>query len=160
MDSFNTLDDDFKKDFEFNREITSYLLETAKWSKFLSIVGFVFIGIIVLVALFIGSIMGTAFSAMPMDDDTMPFGPGIMGSMMTGIYLLLALLYFFPTLYLYRFSTQMQTAIRSNSQDELSRSFSNLKSMFKFWGIFTAVIVAIYGLIFLFGILGGVAAFF
>ena len=157
METFNTLDSDFREGFGFNREITSYLLETAKWSKFLSIVGFVFIGIMILVALFIGSIMGTAFSAMPMDD-TMPYSSGIFTGMMTGIYLFLALLYFFPTLYLYRFSTQVKTAIHTNSQEELTQSFSNLKSMFKFWGIFTAVTIGIYALIFLLGILGGIGS--
>lgn len=159
MDTFNTLDYDFNKDFGISPEITCYLLETAKWSKFLSIVGFVVIGFMVLAALFIGSIMGTAFSTLPMDE-SIPFDASVLSSIMTGFYLLFALFYFFPTLYLYRFSTQMQTAIHSNSQDELSQSFSNLKSMFKFWGIFTAVILGFYALLFLFGILGGVATFF
>lgn len=81
-----------------------FLGETAKWGKFLSIVGFILCGLLVILALFVGAIMGTTFSQLE--------GAGMVGGgmsiMFTIIYLIVAALYFFPCLYLYRFSTKMK----------------------------------------------------
>ena len=65
---------------------------------------------------------------------------------------------FFPCLSLFRFATKMQLALRTNDQETLNVSFENLKSCFKFMGIFTLIILAIYGLIFIFAMLGVVAS--
>lgn len=50
---------DFEIDLTVSHEIEIYLKETAKWAKFLSIVGFMVVGIILLIALFAGSILTT-----------------------------------------------------------------------------------------------------
>jgi uncharacterized membrane protein len=130
-----------------------FLSESAKWGKFLSIVGFVLCGLLVILALFVGTIMGTAFSQLE--------GAGMVGGgmsiMVTIIYLLIAALYFFPCLYLFRFSTKMKKALNESNQAELTSSFENLKSCFKFMGIMTIVLLSIYAMVFLFG---GMAALF
>ncbi|WP_416171550.1 hypothetical protein [Algoriphagus boritolerans] len=51
-------------------------------------------------------------------------------------------------MYLYRFSTQTPSSIRSKTTEQLTEALSNLKSLFKFMGIYTAVILVIYGLVF------------
>jgi hypothetical protein len=38
----------------------------------------------------------------------------------------------------------MQTAIASGNQEKMTSAFKNLKSMFKFVGILTIIIIAIY----------------
>ncbi len=76
------------------------------------------------------------------------------GAFLSIVYVLVALLYFFPCLYLFRFSTRMQTSIRSNDQRLLNSSFSNLKSCFKFMGILTIVVLACYFL----ALIGGIVA--
>ena len=130
-----------------------FLSETAKWGKFLSIIGFIMCGLLVIIALFIGVIMGTTFSKLE--------GAGAIGGGMsifvTVLYLAIAVLYFFPCLYLFRFSTKMKKALYENNQVELTSSFENLKSCFKFMGIMTIVLLSIYALAFLFG---GMAAMF
>ena len=121
---------------QIDHETTGYLSETAKWAKFLSIVGFVMCGFIVIAALFAGTIA----SALG------PFG-GTMGAggfMITVIYLGVASLYFFPCLFLFNFSRKMQFALRNNDQINLNDSFKNLKSNFKFVGILTIVIISFY----------------
>lgn len=154
MESAYPLDDNFTTDGTgISAEIKGYLKETAKWSKFLSIVGFVMVGIMVIAGLIMGTVGASAFSAL--GPDAGPMGM-LGGGMFMVIYLLLALLYFFPTLYLYRFSSKMQTALNSDSQNDLTESFKNLKSVFKFWGIFTAIFIGLYALMFLIG-LGGLA---
>ena len=60
---------------------------------------------------------------------------------------------FFPCLYLYRFSVKMQSAVKAVSQENFDESLMNLKSMFKFYGIFTIVILSFYALVFIIGIM-------
>ena len=134
-------------DLQLDRQAINYLNEAAKWGKFLSIMGFIFCGLLVIFAFFAGTIMATSFSQLGAT-----FGPGF-GTILTIIYLAIALLYFFPCLYLFRFSVKMQQALRSNDQLSLTESFKNLKSNFKFLGILTICILSFYVLAFFGGIL-------
>jgi hypothetical protein len=63
------------------------------------------------------------------------------------VYLALAGVYWFPVTYLYRFSAQMKQAVKSRDESLYTSGFANLKSLFKFFGIFTIVMLALYGLI-------------
>ena len=136
-----------------------YLLEIAKWGKFLSILGFIGIGLMVLFGLFFGSIMGVAMSqaAGPVQAAS-PFnalGAGVFGI----IYVLLALLYLMPVYYLYKYSTEAKNSILSNNDSGLESALGNLKSHYKFIGIIAVIILAIYALMFVIGIIGaGIAA--
>lgn len=123
-----------------SEQIMTHLNETRKWAKFISIMGFIGVGLIVIIALSIGSILNFVASMAPMP---LPFS----SFFITLIYLLIALLYFFPVRYLYLFSTKMETALMQKDQSELSASFENLKSVFKFIGIMTIVVISIYILI-------------
>jgi len=129
---------------------TQFLAETARWCKFLSIVGFIMCGLLVILALFMGTLMGTAFSQFE--------GSGLLGGGMsifvTVLYLAFALLYFFPCLYLFRFSDKMKRALVESNQVEMTSAFENLKSCFKFMGIMTIVLLSFYALALIFGILG------
>ena len=120
-------------------QILAYLNETRRWAKFLAIMGFVGVGLIVILALSIGALVNFISSLSP---TPLPF-PAFL---LTVIYLLVALLYFFPVLYLYRFSTKMEFALTRKDQQELTSSFENLKSVFKFLGIMTIVVLTLYAL--------------
>ncbi|MBX9784959.1 MAG: hypothetical protein K2X48_16845 [Chitinophagaceae bacterium] len=134
--------------FKLEVEETSsrFLSETAKWAKFLSILGFVLTGIIVIIAIFAGTFLASMSGGM--SESVLPAGFSII---ITIVYLAFALLYFFPCLYLYRFSSKMKQALLENNQVQLNSSFENLKSCFKFMGIMAIVIISIYILLFLFG---------
>ena len=124
---------------------SSFLRETAKWSKFLSIVGFVMIGLLLLGILFSGSSMNKIFA------DSAYGGAGsVFGTLYIVIIVVVMIVYFFPCLYLYKFATKMQLALRNNDQDTLNASFESLKSCFKYMGIFTIVILSFYALAFVF----------
>ena len=119
------------------------LNSAAKWGKFLSIVGFVFCGLMVIGGLVMQTMM-PSFSS---------YGYGSPFLKYIGtVYIILAIILFFPCLYLLKFSNKMQEAIRTSNQESLDNAFVNLKSMFKFYGIVTIVILCFYALIFLFGI--------
>lgn len=119
-------------------EIKLYLNETSKWGKFLAIMGFIGMGIMVLLAFF----MMLGFSALD-DIPQTEYPLGFMGF----FYILIALIYFFPVNYLYKFSIQIKKGITTDDHSPLTSGFQNLKSLFKFMGIFTIVILALYALI-------------
>jgi hypothetical protein len=135
-------------DLHMDQQSFNYFGEAAKWAKFIAIIGFVFCGLMVVVALFAGTIFASMFSAMGST------GMGMVGGgAFTVVYLIFAALWFFPCLYLFRFATQMQSAIQSNEQNKLQLSIRNLKSYFRFLGILFIVILSFYAL----GILGALA---
>ncbi|WP_163381275.1 hypothetical protein [Cyclobacterium sp. SYSU L10401] len=119
-------------------EIRNYLLETSKWGKFLAIVGYIGIGLFVLLALVM--LVGVSY-----------FNPGINNGLdMRGvglIYIAIAVVYYFPINYLHRFSKEMKLGVIGNDQQSVASGFENLKSLFKFMGIFTIITLSIYALL-------------
>jgi uncharacterized membrane protein len=155
---------DQNRDDIFNLKLDDYsqgfLAETAKWAKFLSVVGLIGLGIGTIAVIASTLFLRSAFSQAGVDQDFQEFS-GAVGTGMTVftlfIWILVAGLYVYPLITLYRFATRMKSALRNNDQELLISSFSNLKSCFKFLGILTLIILAIYGFIFLLGVLGAVA---
>lgn len=121
------------------------LSETGKWTKFLSIIGFIFSGLIVIMGFFAGSIM----SLIPNGQiDNMFNGIGII---IGGMYILIGLLYFFPSWYLFKFSQKIKKALstQNNNDLNLNAAFKNQKSFYKFWGIYMIITIGIYVLLIL-----------
>ena len=118
-------------------EITNYLMETAKWGKFLAIVGYVSIGILILIAIFMMIGMSTISEFSGAD-----FPMGAVGF----FYIVIGAMYYFPITYLYKYAVHMKKGLHSNDITTITSGFQNLKSLFKFMAIVTIVILSIYGL--------------
>ncbi len=140
--------------FELNlsNNILGMLKETTTWSYFLSIIGFIGIGFMILGGIIMTAVMGTMANEFN-PYQNMGFSPAYIGL----IYIVMAAIYFFPVLYLFNFSRKMRTALRTKNNDDLTAAFSNLKSHYKFLGIFTIVVISIYVLILLFAMIGAAA---
>ena len=124
-----------------------YLLVAARWGKFLAIIGFIFCGLITMIAFFMGPILATYIRSRS-------FNYTYLNPMLiTGVYLFLAIIFFFPCLYLFRFSGKIQDALDNNNQENLDAAFFNLQSMFKFYGIVTIVVLSFYLAIFIISII-------
>jgi hypothetical protein len=121
-----------------NSEIKKYLTETSRWAKFLAIIGYIGMGLLVLlgIGLMVG---GSIFNSISEIDLPM----GVIGI----VYILLGVLYFFPLKYLYSFSTQMKQGLSSDNQQSVTSGFENLKSLYKFMGILAIVLLSIYALV-------------
>lgn len=127
------------------------LRRAAKWARFLAIVGFVVIGLMVLFGFFAGSLM-TGFMAMQGATVGMPMGNAMagFGVMYTVIFLVIALLYFFPTLYLFNFATRTLRAVNGAFDGpSFSGATEALRKLFAFMGVLTVIVLCLYGLIFL-----------
>lgn len=123
--------------------VNLFLRETIKWGKFLSIVGFVFTALIGLIGLGI-MLGGSALMA------KIPMGNNFLGGFIGFIYLLMGLLYYFPSKYLYDFCVFIKQALDLNDQESLSYGFSKLKSFYKFWGVLMVFLLILYGFLIIF----------
>jgi hypothetical protein len=146
MDNIDLL----SNELQVSTNAQNYLTESARWGKFLAITGFVLCGLMVLIAFFVPAFL---FRLPPYNN----LPAGYTTAMQTGItivYLLFAVLFFFPCFYLYKFSAKMQIAIKSVNQENFDDSLMNLKSIFKFYGIMTIIFLSIYALIFVVAMIG------
>ncbi len=122
-----------------------HLSETAKWAKFLSIIGFIITALIVIMALFAGSLFSTLGGGIG--------SAGIIGTgLLSGLYLVFAVVYFVLSLYMYRFAVKMQVALQAPDQGNFNSSLLNLKLVYRIMGIITIVYLALVALVMLFGI--------
>jgi len=118
--------------------IEPYLMEITKWGSFISIVGFVFTGLMALLGLFF-LIAGSQFNQ---------FG-GFAGV----IYIIMAIIYFFPVYYLFNASKNIKKALKNKDQHTLIDGFDFLKSHYKYTGILLIVMISIYVIFIGFGLL-------
>ena len=125
---------------------SAHLNEAAKWGKFLAIVGFVMCGLIVVIAFFVGSFLAMMTNSYNEGYSSTARLTGGMGVVVTIFYIGIAILFFFPYLFLFRFATRMRTALNTNDQLTLNTSFQNLKIMFRYVGILTIVMLSFYAL--------------
>jgi Family of unknown function (DUF5362) len=138
-------------DLHLDQSSINYLGEVARWCRFLSIIGFIYCGLMVLFGVFFGTIISMMTPMMGQDSAAMStIGSGFLGI----VIIVVSLLLFFPAYYLFNFSTKMKRAILHNEQPVLAESLKNLKSFFKFYGILVIVVLSFYILIFAAGIIG------
>lgn len=142
MENLSDNRDGLKENLSLTKNATAFLLETAKWGHFLAILGFFLVGLMVLIGLF----AGTLLSLLP-ETTELPVA-GIGGGMIGIIYTVMGALYFFPALFLYKFSTKMKAAIKSYSDQELESALENLKSQYKFIGVMAIITISLYILMF------------
>lgn len=127
------------KELRIGSDAARYLMETAKWGRFLAIMGFVFCGLMVVAGIAMTLFLG-AFST---EDEKMPFNMAWMGL----IYVGFALIFLFPSLYLFRFGTHISRSLHAMEQSTFDSGLQNLKSTFKFMGLYTIIALGIYVLI-------------
>jgi hypothetical protein len=127
-----------------NQQMKQDLLVSAKWGKFLAIVGFIMLGFMLLGAIGMfgmGSSMGRQV-----------FPVTSMGI----LYLLIIGLYFFPTYYLLQYSNKIKEAVTSVNNMSMQEAFSFMAKLYRFIGVLTVVILSLYFIFFIFfiGVLG------
>jgi hypothetical protein len=128
------------QELNLSEKAVGFLKEVSYWSKILSIIGFVGIGIMLIASFVImfglsSSSFGGPFSEFP----SMAIGYGIM-------YIAMAVLYFFPVYYLYNFSIKTTQAIKDNDSNGIEQGLEQLKSHYKFVGILMIVMMVAYAL--------------
>lgn len=133
---------------ELNSEALRYLESIRKWTKFFAILGCIGIGLMVVLALTMGTIL-TGISNMANNGDY-PF-PTIL---FTIIYLLLAGAYVYPVVSLYKFSNSLGQMLENKESNMATEAFKHFNGHLRYIGVFTIIIMGLYALLFLFSIMG------
>jgi len=106
-----------------------------KWALFLSVIGFIMMVFLVIFGFSFGAIIEKIAG-----DIGDPYTYTVMGF----IYLVMAIIYFFPILYLYRFSTNARKSIEQNDSEALTTAFRFLKDHYVYIGILMAMATGLY----------------
>jgi type II secretory pathway pseudopilin PulG len=113
------------------------LAKTKPWVRFLSILGFVMVGLMLLFSL---GVIGVGIFTIAKS--------GAEGAMLIGLgvlYLAMAVLYVFPSRFLWRYAKAIEQALTAQSKAwPIEQALKQQKSFWKFAGIMTLVILLLY----------------
>ena len=126
-----------------NNSMKADLLSAAKWAKFLCIVGCIGVALMLIAAIALvalGSKLGGAFP-----------GSAIGGAGMGLLYLIIVAIYIYPLIKGFQFANATKAACLSDDAAQLVRGFAGLRSLLKFFGILTIIILVLYVLVFIGG---------
>lgn len=120
---------------QLSDQAKKYLLEAAKWANFISIVGFIAIGLLIIMSFSIGTIMAS-----------LPEGAlgGLSPKFFSFFYLIMAGVYFIPVFFLFQFGQKTKQAFVENDHNLLTFALKKLKSHYKFIGIIFIVCIVLY----------------
>lgn len=121
---------------EIDAKTLTQLNRTRKWAMFLAIINFIFLGMIIV----FGLLAGTFFKIFNYGED----GNSIPGFLTFIPVAVVALVYFFPVLFLFRFSKKAALAIVTLDKTELHSAIKNLKLYFAYIGILIIIVFFIY----------------
>jgi integral membrane sensor domain MASE1 len=127
---------------EISSEALDNLNVTWRWTTFLSVLGFIFLGLII-VAGIATSLFLTVFK-------TQQTNLGIPESLMMVVFVIIGILCYFPVFFLFRFSKNIRDAIQNHDQRKLAKGFRNLRLFFAYFGILVILIISVYLILLLF----------
>jgi len=125
-----------KKTIEIDQDTLKNLDTIRKWTMFFSILGFIFLGLVVI----IGIITGTFLSAFKSGGASV----GVPESVIIILFFVLATAFFFPVHFLFRFSKHTAHAVQTLDKDQLHKAFRNLKAYFVYLGVLIIIGLALY----------------
>jgi len=115
----------------------AYLLDTARWTRFLAIVGFVMLTLLVIFGIF-----GTLYLKDIMAAQGKPISAGVIMS----VNIVFSGLYCFPTWYLFQFSRKIKASMQVQDAVQFNDALKYLRNCFRFMGIMVLILLAIYAL--------------
>lgn len=124
----------------------THLSETARWARFLAIVGMISLVLMVVFGLVYSIWLSSMVSSMQGRYGVQAPG-AYTGGLAVGaafMFIVMAVIAFFPMLYMLRFANQMKAALYSNDQENLNSSFQNLKRYFRYVGIITLIGIGLW----------------
>ena len=149
MENFNRENSEiFSVEVDDSAKIT--FLEMARWTKFLSILGFIFLGLMILG----GVAFGLVISSSPIFANQLGPLSSIGAAGIIILYVLMAAIMFYPTYALFKYSTGMKTALNTNNKQKFNEAIAYLKNVFKYYGIMAIIFLGLYGLLMVFGVMG------
>jgi hypothetical protein len=121
---------------ELRQDTLKNLNKLRKWTMFLSVTGFIFLGLIII----LGLIAGTFLTAFNQSEKFQ----GIPDILVFSGFIVLALMNFFPVFFLFRFSKHAESAVSKLDSKELHSAIKSLKRFFISIGVLIILILSAY----------------
>ena len=121
---------------EIEESTLNHLNTARKWAMFLAIIGFISLGLMLIVGLLAGTFLKTFSSG--------ENNFGLSDSLIFIPVILIGIIYFFPILFLFRFSKYISRAIRTMDKMVFHKAIKNLKFYFAYIGIVLIIVLTIY----------------
>lgn len=132
--------DAFRKDeMVITGEGISLLNDISKWARFLAVVGFIFLALMILGVISAGAIIMGSNNYMEMSGVYAAYNPGVFQWTYIITYTIIILIYFFPLYFLYQFANRTRKALKGNDSYELSRAWQSLRNHYMIIGILTII---------------------
>ena len=135
-------DRELTDDMLLTNESRFFLLDIAKWARFLSIVGITFIGLTAFFLILSVIIISSTNTFMHFSNDYgYIYNPGTFKWLYLIFYLVILGIYFIPFFLLYKFSVLAKKGLTENNSLILTDGFRFLKNHYMFIGILTIIVV-------------------
>jgi len=134
---------------QLSEQAKKYLLEASKWANFIAIVGFIAIGLLIIMSFSVGTIMAN-----------LPEGSlgGLSPRFFSFFYLIASGIYFIPVFFLFQFGQKTRQALRDDDHNMLAFGLKKLRSHYKFIGVLMIVFIVLYLILIMFGAFGALLA--
>jgi hypothetical protein len=141
-----------------------YLKGASPWLRFLGVLGFIICGFLVLGAVLFFTLIplaGDLWYELPWAQSFADEAAGASAQfgVIFGLYfLIIAALCFFPFYFIYNFGAKIRGYLVSGADQDLEKALKNNKSLWKFTGILTIVMLAFIPVLMIIGIITAVVA--
>lgn len=132
---------------------------TARWARTISILGFILLGILLVFGFSFSTFINrTLAMSTAMTGTPVPFDVSVFGTFYAVIFLVIALIYFFPLLFLYRYATRTLKALKGPfDAASFSAGLGAHRSYYGYIGVLTIISLVFNGLGLLFMLFMGMA---
>lgn len=146
----------------FSGTMISYLKAASPWIKFMSIIGFIGTGFMILAAIGILFLLPFIRNAISYEYAFVnsSFLLRSMNAALGVVYLAMGIIYIFPAKYLYGFSSKINLFLKTKDEHAMEHALANNASFWKFNGILVIISLAFVPLMFIFSIIAAVGTYF
>jgi hypothetical protein len=151
MERFNSGQSDIFK-LEIDTTAKNSFLEMARWTKFLAILGYVMMSIVLALGIFMSFFITSFYEAY---GGTSPLASlGAAGPIIVMLFFIVIIaIYIYPTYALMRYSNYIKSALTTDNKDQFNDAIRYLKNMFKYIGVLMIIVLALYGIEVIIGII-------
>lgn len=125
------------KKMELEEDSLRDLDTTRKWSMFMAILGFIALGLMLILGI-VAALFLSVFKT-----ETIP-NAASWGFLPVAIFLVFSVIYFFPLLYLYRFSKHTGIAVRTIDKSHMQQAIRYLRKFYVYMGILLIIVLVVY----------------
>lgn len=130
------------KKIELEEDSLRDLDKTRKWAMFMAILGFIALGLMLILGI-VAALFLSVFNTQTLPD------AASWGFIPAAIILVFSVIYFFPLLYLYRFSKHTGIAVRTIDKSQMQKAIRYLRKYYVYMGILLIIVLVVYFVVFI-----------